>query len=173
MAAVSATFVTAAALRRAEAGALTTAAGPVTEAVVTELQSGTYDWCSTETRPDDGFRVLQPQQVDSDRAWIWRLSQGRWVRRDSDGVEEVGGRATIAIADSATATQATEAETAKRRLKLTGTLTAARSLVLADRAVGAEWVVENACNYDVTVSCGTSSAITVPSGDTITVSLGD
>ena len=168
----SATFATAAALRRAEAGALTTSTGPVTEAVVTELAAGTYDWCGTETRPDDGFKVLQAQQRDSDGAWIYRPTQGRWVRRSADGVEEVGGAATITIADSATATQATEAETAKRRLKLTGTLSAARSLVLADRAAGAEWVVENACNLGVAVSCGSSSSTTIPAGDTMTVSLG-
>lgn len=168
----SATFATAAALRRAGAGLLTTATGPVTEAVVTELDSGTYDWCGTETRPDDGYKVLQAQQVDSDGAWIWRLTQGRWVRRSADGVEEVGGLATITIADTAAATQATEAETAKRRLKLTGTLTAARALTLASRSAGAEWVIENACNYDVAVSCGSSSSITIPAGDTMTVSLG-
>ena len=51
-------------------------------------------------------------------------------------------------------------------------LTAARSLVLADRAAGAEWVVENACNLGVAVSCGSSSSTTIPAGDTMTVSLG-
>jgi len=76
------------------------------------------------------------------------------------------GSAIVTVADAGT-TQVSEADSSKRLIRLIGTLTAARAVQLAERDVGYEWVVTNGCNYDVAVSSGSSSATTVPAGDTV------
>lgn len=76
------------------------------------------------------------------------------------------GSAIVTVADAGT-TQVSEADSSKRLIRLIGTLTAARAVQLAERDVGYEWVVTNVCNYDVDVSSGSSSATTVPAGDTV------
>lgn len=80
------------------------------------------------------------------------------------------GSAIVTVADAGT-TQVSEADSSKRLIRLIGTLTAARAVQLAERNVGYEWVVTNGCNYDVDVSSGSSSATTVPSGDTVTLTV--
>lgn len=60
-----------------------------------------------------------------------------------DEMFRFGGAASVAVADSSSATSATEAETSARLITLTGALTATRTVTLRARGAGADWMVVN------------------------------
>ena len=83
-----------------------------------------------------------------------------------------GKAVSVAIADSSSTTQISEADTAALLITLEGgTLTAARAGRLAQRQNGALWYVRNNYTFDVSLTCGTSAAIVVPAGEIMMVLL--
>lgn len=93
----------------------------------------------------------------------------------SSTIEELfrfGKSVTVAIADSSSTTQISEADTAALLITLEGgTLTAPRAGRLAQRQNGALWYVRNKYTFDVSLSCGTSAAIVVPAGELMMILL--
>lgn len=83
-----------------------------------------------------------------------------------------GKAVSVAIADSSSTTQISEADTAALLITLEGgTLTAARAGRLAQRQDGALWYVRNNYTFDVDISCGASDPVTVPAGEIIAILL--
>lgn len=83
-----------------------------------------------------------------------------------------GKSVTVAIADSSSTTQISEADTAALLITLEGgTLTAARAGRLAQRQDGALWYVRNNYTFDVDITCGSSDPITVPAGELMMILL--
>lgn len=84
-----------------------------------------------------------------------------------------GKAVDVAVADSSTTTQISEADTAAAYIRLTGStpLTAARAARLAQRQNGAAWWIRNNYTFDVSVSCGTSDPIVVPAGELMQIVL--
>lgn len=86
-----------------------------------------------------------------------------WLRK----LFRFGGSGSVTVTDSATATILTEEQAASRLVVLSGTLTAAREVVLPHVA-GADWLVRNATSGGraVTVRGSTGSGVVVPAGET-------
>lgn len=85
-----------------------------------------------------------------------------WLRKQF----RFGGGVSVPVADSATATTATDEQAANRLLKATGAHTAARSLNLPLEN-GADWVVRNDTTGGYTLSVGgaTGDRVDVPPGE--------
>jgi hypothetical protein len=74
------------------------------------------------------------------------------------------GRSAVTVADTTAATVLTAAERAVRTVDLSGTLTAARGIVIAGDD-GEDWCIRNGCAYAVTVKASTSdTGVSVAAG---------
>lgn len=73
-----------------------------------------------------------------------------------------GGAQTIAVADSASGTTATEEQTGAALITLTGTITALRVVTLQARNAGALWAVANDCTFPVKVQLPTGASVSIP-----------
>lgn len=81
-----------------------------------------------------------------------------------------GGSATLTVSDSSSATYASEEQTAARLIGLSGTLTAARTVILRQRSAGAEWLVGNATAQVVYVKATAAGAsVSIGPGEILAV----
>lgn len=77
-----------------------------------------------------------------------------------------GGSAQVSVADTSAPTQASEDQTAAFLVSLVGTTTAARTVVLQQRASGFSWVFINETANAVTVQPPTGTGLSIAAGDT-------